>query len=280
MMRILENCPIEGDLSLFFAEKLPSRSLEDYPEGIVLPIDKPYRWTSADVVRKVKFQLQKFFNLKKMKVGHAGTLDPLATGLLIVCAGNATKKAEQFQACDKEYVATFEFGATTPSFDLEQPIDAFFPYEHITADDVRKALESFVGEQEQVPPMFSAKMVGGVRAYEYARSGEPVELSTSSINISEMSLLKFRPAGEPVAGVDKETAAGREKSDLTAVRNIHNYHISTGSDGTRPTATVRIRCSKGTYIRSIARDLGLLLGSGAYLTALRRCGCGSFFLLG
>lgn len=278
-MFVLENCPIEGDLSLFFAENLPSRSLEDYSEGIVLPIDKPYRWTSADVVRKVKFQLQKFFDLKKLKVGHAGTLDPLATGLLIVCAGNATKRAEEIQAGDKEYVATFEFGATTPSYDLEQAVSEYFPYEHITADTVRDALKSFIGEQEQVPPMFSAKMVGGLRAYEYARSGQPVELSSSTIKIMEMELLSFHPAGESASEPYCNMAAGKEKSDLTAVRNIHNYHISSFSDGSRPSATVRIRCSKGTYIRSLARDLGLLLASGAYLTALRRSGSGGFLLL-
>lgn len=271
-MEILYDCPIEEDLSQFFAEKLPSRSLEDYPEGIVLPIDKPYRWTSADVVRKVKFQLQKHFNLKKMKVGHAGTLDPLATGLLIVCAGNATKKAEQFQAQDKIYTATFEFGATTPSFDLEQPVDKCFPFEHITEDSVREALSGFLGEQQQVPPMFSAKMVGGMRAYEYARTGQPVELSTSTIRIDEIELLEFHPAGDARDG-GKETAAGKDKSDLAAVRNIHNYHVSGDTDGQRPWAVVRIRCSKGTYIRSIARDLGLALGSGAFLTALRRNGC-------
>lgn len=271
-MEILYDCPIEEDLSQFFAEKLPSRSLEDYPEGIVLPIDKPYRWTSADVVRKVKFQLQKHFNLKKMKVGHAGTLDPLATGLLIVCAGNATKKAEQFQAHDKIYTATFEFGATTPSFDLEQPVDKCFPFEHITEDSVREALSGFLGEQQQVPPMFSAKMVGGMRAYEYARTGQPVELSTSTIRIDEIELLEFHPAGDARDG-GKETAAGKDKSDLAAVRNIHNYHVSGDTDGQRPWAVVRIRCSKGTYIRSIARDLGLALGSGAFLTALRRNGC-------
>lgn len=271
-MEILYDCPIEEDLSQFFAEKLPSRSLEDYPEGIVLPIDKPYRWTSADVVRKVKFQLQKHFNLKKMKVGHAGTLDPLATGLLIVCAGNATKKAEQFQAHDKIYTATFEFGATTPSFDLEQPVDKCFPFEHITEDSVREALSGFLGEQQQVPPMFSAKMVGGMRAYEYARTGQPVELSTSTIRIDEIELLEFHPAGDARDG-GKETVAGKDKSDLAAVRNIHNYHVSGDTDGQRPWAVVRIRCSKGTYIRSIARDLGLALGSGAFLTALRRNGC-------
>ena len=275
-MEILYDCPIEGDLSLFFAEKLSSRSLEDYPEGIVLPIDKPYRWTSADVVRKVKFQLQKHFNLKKMKVGHAGTLDPLATGLLIVCAGNATKQAERFQAQDKIYTATFEFGATTPSFDLEQPVDRCFPFEHITEDSVREALSGFIGEQQQVPPMFSAKMVGGMRAYEYARTGQPVELSTSTIRIEEMVLLEFHPAGDAPYRVN-ETADRNDKSDLSAVRNIHNYHVSGDTDGQRPWAVVRIRCSKGTYIRSIARDLGLALNSGAFLIALRRngCACGS-----
>ena len=174
----------------FFEERL-SHDLADYPDGIVLPLDKPYRWTSADLVRKCKFTLQKHFGLRKLKVGHAGTLDPLATGLLLVCVGKATKLAEALQASEKEYLATVEFGATTASFDLEQPVDQYFPYEHITEEAVRQVLPQFIGEQDQVPPLFSAKIVGGLRAYEYARSGEPVELRTNHIEIFDIVLEGF-----------------------------------------------------------------------------------------
>ena len=214
---------------------------EDYPGGLVFPIDKPYRWTSADVVRKVKFALQRHFHNRNIKVGHSGTLDPLATGLLIVCVGKATKIAEQLQSHVKEYVATIEFGATTPGFDLEKPIDATYPYEHITQAMVEKSLEGFIGTQEQVPPAFSAKMVGGTRAYEYARAGEPVTLKPATITIESISLIDFK----------------------------------IGQNG-RPQAVVKLRCSKGTYIRSFARDLGLSVGSGAHLTALRRTLSGDF----
>lgn len=268
---ILDNCPIENPVECF--EKRLSHSIEDYPEGIVIPVDKPYRWTSADVVRKIKFQLQKHFGQKKLKVGHAGTLDPLATGLLIVCVGKATKIAEILQSHGKEYVASIEFGATTPSFDLEQPIDSYFPYEHITREAVTSALSGFIGEQEQVPPVFSAKIVGGLRAYEYARCGETVELKTNRITIESLELLD---EDDPAAGV---ASYNLNKQDLESVRNLHNYHTSdNASDGTRPVFTLRIKCSKGTYIRSLARDLGLALGSGAYLTALRRTASGDFRL--
>ena len=218
-----------------------SHSLEDYPDGLVFPIDKPYRWTSADVVRKVKFALQKHFHQRNIKVGHAGTLDPLATGLLIVCVGRATKIAEELQSHTKEYVATVEFGATTPSYDLEKEIDATFPHEHITQNILEEALEGFVGTQEQVPPIFSAKMINGYRAYEYARAGEAVEMKPSIITIDRVHLDDFR----------------------------------IGQNG-RPEAVITLRCSKGTYIRSFARDLGLAVGSGAHLTALRRTLSGDF----
>jgi len=270
---ILEHCPIENAQPFF--EGHLSHSMEDYPGGIVIPIDKPYRWTSADVVRKVKFILQKHFAAKKLKVGHAGTLDPLATGLLIICVGKATKIAEQLQAHEKEYLATVEFGATTSSFDLEQPIDKLYPFEHITRQSVENILHSFVGEQDQVPPVFSAKVVGGLRAYEYARAGESVELKTNRITIKELELLAFHEAG---TDAEVETEASTPKEDLSAVRNIHNYHVSGASDGKRPTADIRIRCSKGTYIRSLARDIGLSLESGAYLTGLRRVASGIFRL--
>ena len=250
----------------FFEAQL-SHDLADYPDGIVLPLDKPYRWTSADLVRKCKFTLQKHFGLRKLKVGHAGTLDPLATGLLLVCIGKATKLAEALQASEKEYLATVEFGATTASFDLEQPVDQYFPYEHITEEAVRAILPQFIGPQDQVPPVFSAKIVNGLRAYEYARSGEPVELHTNHIEIFDIQLEGF-------------TLHNTMESDGyvidEVVRHVHNYHTSSTTDGTRPAATLRIRCSRGTYIRSLARDLGLALGSGAYLTALRRTASGDF----
>jgi len=252
----------------FFEEKL-THDLADYPDGIVLPLDKPYRWTSADLVRKCKFTLQKHFGLRKLKVGHAGTLDPLATGLLLVCVGKATKLAEALQASEKEYVATVEFGATTPSFDLEQPVDQLFPYEHITKATVRAALPAFIGPQDQVPPLFSAKIVNGLRAYEYARSGEPLELKTNRIEIYDITLEAFTQH-------NVMTGDGYEVDAV--VRHVRNYHTSSTSDGTRPAATLRIHCSRGTYIRSLARDLGLALGSGAYLTALRRTASGDFRL--
>ncbi len=250
----------------FFEEHI-SHDPADYPGGLVIPFDKPYRWTSADLVRKCKFTLQKHFGTRSLKVGHAGTLDPLATGLLIVCAGKATKVAEQLQASEKEYLATVEFGATTPSYDLEQPIDQYFPYEHITEEAVRAALPAFTGPHDQVPPVFSAKIVGGLRAYEYARSGEPLELRTNRIEIFDISLEGFTL---------HNTMESDEYSVDPVVRHIRSYHTSGISDGTRPAATLRIRCSRGTYIRSLARDLGLALGSGGYLTALRRTASGSF----
>lgn len=272
----LTGCPVEG-VSEFFEEHL-SHNIADYPGGIVISMDKPYRWTSADVVRKCKFTLQKHFGERKLKVGHAGTLDPLATGLLLVCAGKATKVAEELQAHGKEYEATVEFGATTSSFDLEQPIDCLYPFEHITRESVEEALRGFIGEQEQVPPMFSAKIIGGLRAYEYARAGERVELRKSIITIDSIELLDFKEASasQPAEAGACDPLA---KADLDLVRHIHNYHTSaSSSEGGRPTATFRIKCSKGTYIRSLARDLGLALGSGAYLTALRRTASGPFHL--
>ncbi len=206
-----------------------------FEEGYVLPIDKPLGWTSSDVVRKMKVVLRKL-GYRKIKIGHAGTLDPLATGLLLICIGKATKQAEALQAEEKEYLTTIELGATTPSFDLEHPIDETFPYEHITREAVEQALRDMQGEQLQIPPLYSAKMIEGKRAYEYARQGAEVEMRRALIHIYEMRLEAF---------------------DL-------------------PRVTIRIRCSKGTYVRSIARDLGLRLASGGHLTALRRTRSGGF----
>jgi len=246
-----------------------SHDIADYPDGIVLPIDKPYRWTSADVIRKVKFAAFRHFRKKNLKVGHAGTLDPLATGVLLVCLGPACKRAQEFQDHDKEYVAGIRFGATTPSYDLEKEVDRTFPYDQVTEEAVRAVLPSFLGPQEQVPPLFSAKIINGLRAYEYARTGEPVELRTNHIEIFSITLENFTL---------HNAMAGDGYTVDKVVRNIHNYHTSGTSDGTRPAATLRIRCSRGTYIRSLARDLGLALGSGGYLTALRRTASGEFRL--
>lgn len=269
---ILKGCKLEG-LSDFFASQL-SDKISDYPDGIVMPIEKPYRWTSADVVRKIKFQLQKHFHEKNIKVGHAGTLDPLATGLLVICIGKATKISEELQSHEKEYIATIEFGATTPSFDLEQEIDHYYPYEHITKEVVEDALKSFLGEQEQVPPLFSAKMVGGLRAYEYARAGEQIELRQSHINISELELLDFSQ------GTDVDAPCNKTISEDTTEKNTYLYQKSDDmqQQSPRPRATIRIRCSKGTYIRSLARDLGVTIGSGGYLASLIRTASGDFSL--
>lgn len=267
---ILSGCPVETALE--YCEGRLSHRIEDYPDGILIPMDKPLRWTSADLVRKVKFQLQKHFHTHKLKVGHAGTLDPMATGLLIVCVGRATKISETLQSHEKEYLARIAFGATTASFDLEQPVDQFFPYEHITREGLQEALKGFIGEQEQVPPMFSAKMVGGFRAYEFARSGEEVELRRARIVIRSIELLEFRATGESAAPADGPVRVAE------AVRHVKHFHTATRSEIPGPEALLRIRCSKGTYIRSLARDLGLALESGAYLTGLRRVASGDFRL--
>ncbi len=227
----------------FFTVKLPdmdmlSDNLDDYPGGIVIPLDKPYLWTSADAVRKIKFMAQKHFLRKNIKVGHAGTLDPLATGILLICMGKATKQAEMLQAQPKEYIARIMLGATTPSFDLEKEIDKTYPYEHITREAVETALSGFIGEQEQIPPVFSAKLIDGTRAYEMARAGEEVKMKPASVTIYGLEIIDF----------------------------------------SLPELTVKIKCSKGTYIRSFARDIGHALGSGGHLTGLIRSASGSFTL--
>jgi tRNA pseudouridine55 synthase len=207
----------------------------DFEAGCILPVDKPYGWTSADVVRRLKVFLR-WAGHRKIKIGHAGTLDPLATGVLLVCIGRATKQVDALQAGEKEYVARIELGATTPSFDLEHPVDERYPWEHITRAAAEAAVAGLVGEQEQVPPAYSAKLIDGKRAYQYARAGEPVEMKRARITVHDARLLDFTP----------------------------------------PSLVVSIRCGKGTYIRSIARDLGAELGSGAHLTGLRRTRSGEF----
>ncbi|MBO7242733.1 MAG: tRNA pseudouridine(55) synthase TruB [Alistipes sp.] len=207
----------------------------DFPEGYVALIDKPYEWTSADVVRKIKFQLRKC-GYPKIKIGHAGTLDPLATGVLLVCIGRATKRVEALQAEEKEYVAELQLGATTPSGDMEHDIDATYPTEHITRTMVEEVLRSLCGERDQLPPLYSAKKVQGVRAYEFARAGEEIELKRARINIYDMELMEY---------------------DMPRIK-------------------IRVRCSKGTYIRSLAFEIGEALQSGAYLSSLRRTRSGGF----
>lgn len=209
----------------------------NFEEGYIAVLDKPLEWTSADVVRKIKFTLRKL-GYHRIKVGHAGTLDPLATGILLVCIGRATKMVDALQAEEKEYEADVMLGATTPSHDLEHPIDKTYPWEHITREKVLEALRSLTGERMQTPPLFSAKKVEGTRAYELARAGETVELRQAKITIYEMELLEC---------------------DLPRIR-------------------IRVRCSKGTYIRSLAREIGEALDSGAHLTALRRTRSGGFTL--
>lgn len=206
----------------------------DFVTGEIIGIDKPLGWTSFDAVKRIRGAIQRRLGVKKFKVGHAGTLDPLATGVLIVCTGRATRCIEQLQQGRKEYVAKMRLGATTPSFDLEKEIDATYPYEHVTHERILETLPRFTGHIMQVPPVFSAVKVDGKRAYLHARKGHDVELAAKPLEIDEFELLDFD---------------GRDM-------------------------TLRIVCSKGTYIRALARDLGRALDSGAHLIALRRTAVG------
>ena len=325
-----------------------SRNIEDYPEGIIIPIDKPYRWTSADVIRKVKYAAIRHFGKKNLKVGHAGTLDPLATGVLLVCIGKATKLAETLQSHDKEYIAGVTFGATTPSYDLEKEIDRFFPHEHITAEGIQAALPGFIGEQDQVAPLFSAKSVDGVRAYELARklykeTGEnpevtPTEtgatdaassdfdaaaerlLRVSRIHITELELLSFTAtssntsgnteaslseavgewrtdsedratrgtiAGEPQTKCSGGVSEANVRASVSTLPASESEALKTSTASSRinvtdnsslglPRASIRMACSKGTYVRAFARDLGEALGTGAHLDSLQRSRSGKF----
>lgn len=210
----------------------------DYKKGELLYLDKPLGWTSFKLVGRVRWALCKHLGIKKLKVGHTGTLDPLATGVMVLCTGGATKLVESLQADEKEYEAELFLGATTPSFDREHEIDAYYPTEHITEELVRKTLKSFEGDIMQLPPAFSAVKISGRRAYDYAREGAEVKIDAKPVTISSIELLGFEP----------------------------------------PLVRIRVACSKGTYIRSLARDLGEALGSGAHLTALRRTRIGSVTL--
>lgn len=210
----------------------------DYIAGEILYFNKPLTWTSFNLVNRVRGVLSRHLGVKKLKVGHAGTLDPLATGVMILCTGKATKLIESFQYQTKEYIATLQLGATTPSFDLEKEIDATYPTEHITEELVRNTLQQFVGTIEQIPPTFSAVKIDGKRAYEYAREGKDIEIKAKTLVIDEIELL----------------------------------------DCQLPSITIRVVCSKGTYIRALARDIGVALQSGAHLTALQRTRIGDIDL--
>ena len=212
----------------------------DFIEGEILCVAKPLDWTSFNVVNKIRWKIQKTLNIKKLKVGHAGTLDPLATGVLILCTGKATKRIEEFQYQTKEYIATLQLGATTPSFDLELPIDATFPTEHIDRALIDKVIPTFVGEIWQLPPVYSAVKVDGKRAYDYARKGLDVELQPKLLVIDEIEVLDY----------------------------------------SNTTLKIRVVCSKGTYIRALARDIGQALNSGAHLIALERTRIGDIRLEG
>jgi tRNA pseudouridine55 synthase len=209
---------------------------EQFKEGQVLLIDKPLTWTSFQVVNKIRWEIRQRFNIKKIKVGHAGTLDPLATGLLILCTGKFTKKIDQYQAKHKEYTGEITLGATTPSYDLESEVNAEFPTAHITEEIIHKTTEQFIGEIDQKPPIFSALKKDGKRMYELARAGEEVIVTSRKISISEFE--------------------------------ITNIDF--------PKVQFRVVCSKGTYIRSLAYDFGMALNSGGFLSALRRTKIGEF----
>lgn len=209
---------------------------EDYKEGQVILIDKPLEWTSFQAVNKVRWLIKKSFGIKKIKVGHAGTLDPLATGLLIICSGKFTKQIDTYQAQEKEYTGTFTLGGTTPSYDLETEIDQTFDISEITSEEIKEATKQFIGEILQQPPVFSALKKEGKRLYEYARNGEEVEIPFRTVTISEFE-----------------------------ITNIDH-----------PKIDFRVVCSKGTYIRSLANDFGKALNNGAHLSALRRTKIGKF----
>ncbi|MDR0769433.1 MAG: tRNA pseudouridine(55) synthase TruB [Dysgonamonadaceae bacterium] len=210
----------------------------NFQEGEILYFDKPLHWTSFDLINKIRYEISRYLKVKKIKVGHAGTLDPLATGVMIVCTGKTTKKINELQYLTKEYIATMQLGATTPSFDLETEIDAVYETVHITREVVETALQQFTGSIEQIPPVYSAVKVQGNKAYDLARKGIAVELKPKLIVIDEIELLSFRP----------------------------------------DEITVRIVCSKGTYIRALARDVGAALHSGAHLTGLQRTRIGDITL--
>jgi tRNA pseudouridine55 synthase len=208
----------------------------DFVAGEIIPVFKPYTWTSFQIVNKIRYHLSRKYGIKRFKVGHAGTLDPLATGVLLLCSGKATKKIEELQKHTKEYEAEIMLGATTPSYDMEHPVNATYPYEHITREMIEDVLKQFIGDIAQIPPLFSACKVEGKRAYDLARKGSDMQLEPKNIRIDAIELLECE----------------------------------------LPKIKIRVTCGKGTYIRSLARDIGEALQSGAYLTALTRTQVGEY----
>jgi len=240
----------------------PEKPIPDpFPEGGVMLVDKPAGWTSFDVVNKIRHHLSKRLNIKLYKVGHAGTLDPLATGLLILCTGKYTKLIDSLQVQTKEYTGTITFGATTPSYDLEKAPDAFFPTEHLTNESVQTVIPQFLGQIEQYPPVFSAVKVEGKRLYKGARSGNEKVVPSRKVEIMELELGPLRP-------VPSSDEPAKVVSDKGAPIYLHPEY----AEGLQ--CDFRVVCGKGTYIRSLAFDLGLALHSGAYLSSLRRTGSG------
>ncbi|MEO0403532.1 MAG: tRNA pseudouridine(55) synthase TruB [Bacteroidota bacterium] len=213
-------------------------SLEELKDGVVLLVNKPLEWTSFDVVNKIRGSIRRHFNLKKIKVGHAGTLDPLATGLLVICIGKMTKQIQYLTADSKTYLATLELGATTPSFDLETAVTEEFRFDHVQQEDVLDLLSRWEGPHEQTPPVFSAKKVDGVRAYKQARKGVEVKMKKQTVELHSLELLEYKS----------------------------------------PEITINVDCSKGTYIRSLAHDIGKALNSGAHLTKLHRTRSGNYHM--
>ena len=210
--------------------------MPDYISGELLLINKPLYWTSFELVKRIKYEIQKKLNVKKLKVGHAGTLDPLATGLMIICTGKSTKQIEKYQNLPKEYITKIKLGSTTPSFDLETEIDKVFSVDHLTDSMIADTINSFKGTYHQIPPVFSAKSIGGKRAYEHARKGKEINMSPSVVTVYEITLIKY----------------------------------------IKPILEIKVLCSKGTYIRALARDIGIRLNSGAHLIELKRSAIGEF----
>ena len=259
----------------------------NFIEGEILAFDKPLTWTSFNLVKVVRNNLSRRLGIKRLKVGHAGTLDPLASGVMILCTGKCTKQIDRLQAGTKEYVATLRLGCTTPSFDAEHPIDATYPTSHITAESVHEALRQFRGSIWQVPPVYSACKVEGRRAFDYVRQGEEVELKAKELVIDELEVLDLHLPEQGVHSPHAAEVLSMVRSDI----HIKDFKACYATDvdalaepqpqeltETPPYLQIRVVCSKGTYIRALARDIGQALGSGAYLIGLRRTRVGQFAL--
>ncbi|MBP5541096.1 MAG: tRNA pseudouridine(55) synthase TruB [Bacteroidales bacterium] len=236
----------------------------------MLPIDKPRQWTSFQAVNKIKAVVRNTYGLKKFKIGHAGTLDPLATGLLLVCLGKATKRISELQDSDKVYTGTLVLGATTPCYDLERAIDHYHPYDHITRELIAETAQRFTGTIQQVPPMFSAVKVDGQRAYEYARADDPtITIQPKPVQVYSFEITALRQGAPKDPNDLKDLKDLKDPKDLKNLTHLYDHPLGEVPPHL-PQADFRIRCGKGTYIRSLARDLGVALGSGAFLCALRR----------